>query len=275
MTSAWGDDMAEMMDAPEPPPPPSRLYNVVDLETSDLEKPGAPKPEIIEFGSTLVSLDLSRQAVVMRPRTMLYRPLGKVSPGARAAHHIQPAELADRFPCTSDDRAWFATRPDYKGAKVSVMVAHNVEFERGFISDADTGGLPWLCTMKAAMRVFPDAPSFSNGVLYYWLLDQGVIPDLGAAAQPMHRAGPDSFITGHVLAALLSRATTQEMIAWTSEPKIFPTCPLGEHRGKPWAEVPHGFLTWMTAKAKDLDPDTKWNAQREIDRRAQQPRSLL
>jgi exodeoxyribonuclease X len=57
------------------------------------------------------------------------------------------------------------------------------------------------------------------------------------------------------------------MIAWTKEPALLPTCPIGKFRGQPWADVEMGFLCWMTRQA-DMAPDLKWNAQREIDRRS-------
>jgi exodeoxyribonuclease X len=40
-----------------------------------------------------------------------------------------------------------------------------------------------------------------------------------------------------------------------------------EWRGKRWAEVDGGFLRWMTGNAT-MESDLKWNAQRELDRRA-------
>lgn len=261
---------------PDQPARDVRVFNVVDLETSDLVQKDKPKPEIVEIGSTLVELNMQRETKIWFPHSELFRPEAKIQPGARAAHHIRDDMLEGRSPCTAEDRRQFCImdRATTKPAPVSVMVAHNIEFERDFLTDEDTGGLPWICTLKCAMRVWPEAPSFANGALHYWLVDQGIVPDLGERAHPMHRAGPDTLVSAHTLAAMLQRATTQEMLAWSAEPRLFPTCPIGEHRGKPWPEVPFSFLEWMTKKARDMDPDTKWNAQQEIDRRSAQ-RKLL
>jgi hypothetical protein len=49
------------------------------------------------------------------------------------------------------------------------------------------------------------------------------------------------------------------MIAWTKEPKLLPTCPIGKFRGKPWPEVEAGFLGWML-RQPDMEEDLKWNA---------------
>jgi exodeoxyribonuclease X len=64
-------------------------------------------------------------------------------------------------------------------------------------------------------------------------------------------------------------ATGREMIAWTKEPRLLPTCPIGKFRGKPWPEVEAGFLGWML-RQPTMEADLKWNAEREIARRAQQ-----
>jgi exodeoxyribonuclease X len=142
------------------------------------------------------------------------------------------------------------------------VAAHNLEHEAKFWGEPS---LPVLCTFKAAMRVWPAAPSFGNGALRYWLEDQGLTAPDHAQTMPPHRAGPDAYVTACTLAALLTQVTAKEMVAWTREPACWPTCPIGEWRGKPWAEVDAGFLRWMVNKP--VEPDLVWNAKRELDRR--------
>lgn len=240
----------------------ARHYNVIDVETTDL----TDDAELLEISSCLVTLSADRKTLVGEPMAELFRPHEKaISPDARAVHHISPAMVADRQPVTQDDRMRFVHRTDRSEA-VSVVVAHNIEYEEKFFR-GEFASLPRICTMKGALRVFPEAPSHKNGALYYWLMERGLIPDLGDACQPMHRAGPDTLITAHLLTVLLQNATTHELLAWTGEPKLLPACPIGEWKGKPWHEVEHGFLTWMVRKA-GLEADFKWNAQRELERRA-------
>ena len=129
-------------------------------------------------------------------------------------------------------------------------------------------GLPAICTLKAALRVWPQAPGHSNSVLRYWLEDEGKLSLDFDKAMPPHRAGPDAYVTAHILKALLEAgATGKEMVAWTREPRVLPTCPIGKFRGRQWADVEGGFLSWMLTK-DDMEADLKWNAQREIDRRS-------
>lgn len=243
-----------------------RLYNVIDVETTDL----TDAAELLEIASCILTLDMERRTVVGQPMTQLFRPHERpISPDARAVHHISPAMVRDCFPVTAEDRSRFLWRPDVDGT-VLVVVAHNIEYEAKFFPEF--ASIAKICTMKCALRVWPEAPSHKNGALYYWLMERDLIPDLGDAAQPMHRAGPDTLITAFLLAALLQNATTNQMLQWTQEPRLLPNCPIGEWKDKPWHEVDHGFLTWMTNKA-GMEEDFKWNARREINRRAQRPAS--
>lgn len=89
-----------------------------------------------------------------------------------------------------------------------------------------------------------------------------------AMTQPAHRAGPDAYVTAHILAALFATgATGKQMVGWTREPRVLPKCPIGKEKGKMWIDVDAGFLSWMVNNAT-MEADLKWNAQREIDRRA-------
>ena len=147
----------------------------------------------------------------------------------------------------------------------NAVAVHNSEFESKFFSSP----VPVICTYKAALRIWPNAPSHSNGALRYWLEDQGKIAPVHVMTQPAHRAGPDAYTTAHILMALFNAgATGKEMVAWTKEPKLLPTCPIGKFKGMPWSEVEAGFLGWML-RQPTMENDLKWNAQREIGRRSE------
>lgn len=176
-------------------------------------------------------------------------------PEVRAVHHITLAEVAGLAPF--DPASVVAPH-------CAAVVAHNWAFEAAFLGDQQT---PAICTLKAALRVWPDAPSHSNSVLRYWLEDQDLLSLDHDAAMPPHRAGPDAYVTAHILKALLAAgATGREMIAWTQEPRLLPTCPIGKFRGQKWADVEAGFLNWMLARAS-MEEDLKWNARHELERR--------
>lgn len=228
---------------------------VIDFESSDMEPPEA---KVIEFGWCDVTRADDGSWTVGAPHSALCGA-EKIAPGARSAHHISPAEIAG-LPAFHPALVWGGLTND--GA--DLVAAHNAEFEGKFWGEP---ARPVLCTYKAALRVWPEAPSHSNGALRYWLEDQGIIAPEHALTQPAHRAGPDAYVTAHLLVALLAHASAQQMVAWTKEPRLLPTCPIGkEWRGKPWRDVDTGFLQWMTRQA-DMEADLRWNADRELTRR--------
>ncbi len=224
---------------------------VIDLETNGL----APPAEVLELGYA----DLNNAGggwIVGLPRAHLYG-CAVLDPVARAAHHLHPDDLKGKAPFESASPITQA--PD-------AIATHNWEFDGQWLAKA-AADKPVICTYKAALRVWPDAPSHSNGALRYWLEDQGLIAPSWSVTVPPHRAGPDAYVTAWLLKALLeSGATGKEMVAWTKQPRLLPTCPIGKERGKKWPDVDGGFLDWMV-KNPTMEADLKWNARREIDRR--------
>jgi exodeoxyribonuclease X len=230
------------------------LLRVIDIETTGM----APPAEIIEFGRADVVSEANSWRIE-RPMARLYKPLNGIPPEIKAVHHITEADFAADTPVCTDDllhkAVWGGTKPD-------VLVAHNCEFERKFIPDLATEGLPWICTFKAALRVWPEAPGHSNQVLRYWR-------DLGldqALAMPPHRAAPDAWVTAHLLVEMLKVTTVEQLVAWTLEPKFMTKLAFGKHRGLAWADVPVDYLQWMTTQ-RDMDQDAVWWATQEIARR--------
>lgn len=223
------------------------IIRVIDFETTGTEPPA----EVCEVGICDLHLE---ERIIDEPRSWLCG-VKSMPPEVRAIHHISLAECqglpAFDVAVLADDA------PD-------AFAAHSAEFEcKFFRSEA-----PMICTYKTALRVWPNAPGHSNGALRYWLEDQGLIAPDHASTQPAHRAGPDAYVTAHILLALFnSGATGREMVAWTKEPRLLPTCPLGKFRGKPWSEVEGGFLGWML-RQPTMEADLKWNAEREIARRS-------
>ncbi len=225
------------------------IIRVIDFETTGTEPPSA---EVCEVGTC--DLDLEARTV-HAPRSWLCG-VKSMPPEVRAVHHISLAECQNEQPFEAGDM--------FRDMDIQALAAHNAEFETKFFESP----LPVICTYKAALRVWPDAPSHSNGALRYWLQDQGKIAPDHALTQPAHRAGPDAYVTAHILLALFNAgATGKDMVAWTKEPRLLPRCPLGKFRGQPWSEVEAGFLGWML-RQPTMEDDLKWNAQREIARRA-------
>lgn len=220
---------------------------VVDFETTGTEPPA----EVCE--AAICDLWLEKRTI--------YNPLAwlcgveSMPPEVRAIHHI-PLSACEGKPKFDPDLLHDDT--------ISAFAAHNAQFEMQFFAPQ----VPMICTYKAALRVWPGAPGHSNGTLRYWLEDQGLITLDHTMTQPAHRAGPDAYVTAHILAALFATGITgREMVLWTKEPKLLPTCPIGKFKGKPWPDVEGGFLGWMM-RQEGMEADLKWNADREIKRRS-------
>ena len=198
-------------------------------------------------------------ARVRLPNARLFRAANGIPSSVSDIHHITPADIPADAPAASPERLREALlahpAPD-------ILVAHNCAFERRFIGSRADGGLPWICTYKAALRVWPLAPRHSNQALRQW---RGIALD-PALATPAHRAGPDAYVTAHLLAGLLAAAPIERLIAWSNEPRPLAAIPFGKHRGLAWTAAPLDYLEWMAAQG-DMDANARLHAKSELARR--------
>lgn len=230
------------------------IFRCVDLETTGL----APPECIIELGWSDVYWEVEqRVASVTAPQSLLFSPTRPITPENRAIHHISDGDLADQPECTAD-----ALRASVMEGEPFALVAANAAFEQQWLTPEITGPVRWICTVKAAARLFPDAESHSNQAIRYRM---GL--DLAEGwATPPHRAGPDSYVTANILANMLRGTSVNDLVRWTSEPKLLTRCPLGKWRGTPWPEVDRSYLDWIL-RTGDMDADVKHAASLELERR--------
>ena len=230
-------------------------FVVVDLETTSREP---EKAHVVEFA-----------AVVAHPPWFdhqqpeyfggLVRPPISIPSETSAIHHIIDADVADMA-------TWEQVSPILVGLLSQdgvIAVAHNAHYERTVLASLNLS-VPWLCTYKAALRIWPDAPSHSNEALRYW---RGLGTGRRGQQAP-HSARHDAEVTLALLHELLaSGAVIEDMLRWTDEPALLPRCPIGDYRGLPWSEVPDSFLNWILYKARDMREDIRFCAKTEVDRR--------
>lgn len=225
---------------------------VIDLETTGST---LPAHRVCEIGWTDVILRDDRWEVGDSGGTLVNpeRPMPAVT---SAIHHLVDEDVADA-------PKWLDVAPAIlnPGPRVA-LAAHRADFEKRWCTPRFTGSTPWICTWKAALRVFPDSPSFSNQVLRYWRRPAGLVRELGL---PAHRAGPDAYVTAFHLRDMLNAAGPEALIAWEREPGLLPRVPRGEHRGRPWHELDHDTLARYAA---DRDEDWRFSARTELERRA-------
>lgn len=227
------------------------LARVIDFETTDEPKDDAPAG-VVEAGWCDVIDGIPSDDAP----SMITNPNLPVAIGARAVHHITDDEIAAGVPVTTAFMRLMDGPPD-------VFVAHNADFERTFFKG---GEIPWVCTYKVALRIWPDAPTHSNQGLRYFL---GLDCDRDLASPP-HRAGPDAYVTARLFAACLASGTELDaMIRWSKGPALLPTIKFGKHKGSKWTDLPTDYLEWMVRKSTDLDRDALANAKYHLKLRGE------
>lgn len=249
---------------------------VIDLETvgflaeQDEAIQKDPARGIVEVGWTDVLVNVGEKGIKGVEvdsgfGAVLYRPPGGIPPEASAIHHLLDRDVAGAEPASKGALALLANSPPWRGPeKPLALVAHNAAFEQEWLTPYLPADLKWICTMKVAAQLFPDFKSHGNQALKYKL---GIdLPE--ALCHPPHRAGPDAFVTAHILARMLTETSVSQMVLWTRMPRLMTKCPIGDQwRGKPWAEVDAGFLRWMIDKPIDDKDAIHW-AREELERRA-------
>jgi len=236
------------------------LFTVIDTETTGTN----PENDAL---IDIAAIDVENGIVSDKPRISFIKPPIPIPPEASAVHHIVDADVAQAPPAR--EAVPLVLIPD----RPAIYVAHKADFEYGFLKSYLPAGSTWLCTWRAALRVYPNAPNHKLQTLRYFLN----LPVDRAIADYAHRAMPDAYVAAYLLLDLLTKASVEDMLAWTREPPRLPFCPLNPHRGKPWSQVPVDFLMWIVGlekqKDRDMDPDIIWNARLELDRLAMAQRA--
>ena len=222
---------------------------IIDIETTGTDP---EKDRIVEIASVDAKRD---NAPPDEFRTHLVDPGVPIPAIASAVHHLVDADVRGK---PGLDQVIDA----HRGA--DLYVAHNAAFERGFLDPYLGHDTKWLCTYRAAVRLWPDLPSHSNQFLRYHF---GYVQPYSLPADKLvpHRALADCFVTACVLAEVLREANehevpVSELVAWSAEPPLKSLITFGKlHKGKKYADVPADYLEWIRDKS-DMDADTKWCA---------------
>jgi exodeoxyribonuclease X len=226
---------------------------VIDLETG-----GNGPHDVCEIGWQDVVQEENGLWVVTEERgALLVNPGRPISPETMAVHHILDSHVAGA-PFWKEIAASVLRPP----GRIDALAAHRAAFEQRYCTPRFTGGTPWICTWKSALRVWPELPRFSNQMLRYQRMPEGLVHEIGL---PAHRAMPDAYVTAHHLRDLLNAASLGELLAWSGEPGLLPRVPAGPDRGKTWDRLSDEALQEF---ARDRDADVRFTVQTELGRRA-------
>lgn len=132
----------------------------------------------------------------------------------------------------------------------SQPVAHNAKFDSAFLHFIEK---PWLCTLRLARHLFPDAPDHKNATLFTWFDPEQNPP--GEGRLEAHRALDDVIMSienlkyiAHKAENELSIHSFEELLQKCNEPIPVAVMPMGKHKDKSLSEVPIDFLHWAIFK---------------------------
>ncbi|WP_425995681.1 DNA polymerase III subunit epsilon [Caulobacter sp. DWR1-3-2b1] len=230
---------------------------VARVRVIDLETAGSSAQDVCEVGwQDVVAEPDGRWSLSEERGALLINPGRPISPATMAVHHILDADVADA-PFWRDAAPSVLQPP----GGVLALAAHRASFEQNFCRPRLTGGARWICTWKCALRLWPHLPSFSNQMLRYERMPEGLIQAIGL---PAHRAMPDAYVTAHHLRDMLNQASLEQLLEWSAEPGLLPRMPTGPERGRSWESLASERLI---ALSRDRDADIRFTAETELRRR--------
>ena len=225
---------------------------VIDLETA-----GNAATDVCEIGWQDVVQQPDGRWIVDDQRGALFVNPGKaITPETMAIHHILDRQVAGA-------PFWKELAPSVlqPAGGVLALAAHRAAFEQRYCTPRLSGGARWICTWKCALRLWPSLMSFSNQMLRYQRMPEGLVHEIGL---PAHRAMPDAYVTAHHLRDMLNESSVEQLIAWSAEPGLLPRVPAGPERGKSWTIIGDEALL---ALSKERDVDVRFTAETELRRR--------
>ena len=212
------------------------IIRVLDFETTGFP----PNAGVCEAGWTDVQVEDDGFISIGETVSKLCFPGLPINPNAQAVHGISDEMVRDAPP------AALVFREVMEGA--DVFCAHNAEFEKNFFGG---GEKPWICTYKVALALFPRFPTHKNGDLPGHL---GIDLDPARCA-PLHRAGPDTYVTAMILRHMLGQMNPAQMIDISAGPKRLARMPFGKLKGTLLSEMTPAQLRseigWIT-RAPDV-----------------------
>jgi len=239
--------------------PVSATLRVIDLETTGRSFSDGG---VVEVGWQDLTLDeRGRWVLNGTPQAMLINPGQKISPETSAIHHIVDEDVAGAPRWHEAAEKILRLERPYR---LAALAAHRAAFEQRWCLAALTRGTPWICTYKCALRLWPEAPTHSNQGLRYWRRPEGLDR---AAGLPAHRAGPDAYVTAHLLRDMLGMVSLDQLMAWSAEPALLPRVPYGPFRGRHWRDLDDSALDRIIRGQGGADADLVFSARVERDRR--------
>lgn len=210
---------------------------VADVETTGMD---AKKDEIVELSFIEIDEDLNEICRLSRK----VNPQIPICPAASAVHGIINSDVAEA-PTLAEVLQPFGE--DY--FEDVFLIAHNAQFDQRFLDKFwNIQGV--FCTLRAARKMYPDAPNHKLQTLRYFMeLDV----EREAAA---HSAEGDVAVLVSMLRQMVgeSEQPLAEFVDLMLEPIQVDTMPFGKYKGCALNSLPLSYVKWLR-KLPDLDSD--------------------
>ena len=228
------------------------IIRIIDLETTG-DRAGGDR--VVEIGWQDLDWADGQWRVGSERGARFVNPERLIPARTQAVHHILDRDVEGA-------QTWLDVAPAIlkpANRRVVALAAHRAAFEQRWCRKAFTGTVAWICTYKCALRLWPDEPSHANQFLRYSRRPRGLDQDAGL---PAHRAGPDAYVTAHLLREMLCVTQIETLIGWTREPALLPRVTFGENRGRRWSTMSDEFVAWVLQR-RGFDADIRFTARHE------------
>lgn len=189
---------------------------------------------------------------------------------ASAVHHITDETIAEAK--ARGEAPTFAEIADKVVEMLDggFVIAHNRGFDEPMVDGhlgIDIDPKSWLCTVRLARHLLPQAPAFGNQVLRYWLKTQPESEGLGA-----HRAIDDVYVSlenlYHIAKAgeLVGVKSLEGLHELSNRLIVTRTMPFGKHAGKDFKDIPSDYFEYMLGNMTDLEEDLRHSMTVELAR---------
>lgn len=218
----------------------SKRWVLADVETTGLK----PTDRVVEVAWMEIDSDFR----IIRQDASIIDPLCPIPAATSAVHGITNKDV---FGKPTLDEYMNIVLGGHLSHGDMVFVAHNAGFDYQFLSPYLPEGIPQLCTVRLARRLYPDLENHKLGTIVYAL-------DLDVERERFHSADGDMAI----LLALLGRVhedfghSLGEMLDLANAPVTVTHMPFGAHKGKPLSELPAGYIKWLKS-LENLDRDLR------------------
>lgn len=215
-------------------------YILGDTETTG----PTPKDKVCE----LAWVELDDNLQVIDRQHSLIDPQMPISAGASGVHGLTNVDVADA-PTIEEFFAEVLTVPIHVGEVL--LIAHNVAFDKRYLTPHMPNLVGELCTLRLARRVWPDAENHKLSTLMYVL-------DLVRGTS--HRADGDVETTLDLLRKIVDKSgkSLPELAVESMRPLFVNVMPFGKHKGTKLKALPGEYIKWLL-KLDNLDRDMRYS----------------